>query len=207
MEYVINLDRRTDRWEKFQKHHGDVIRVSAVENRDAPACGCLNSHLKVLKLAKERQLEYVIIFEDDAVLRKDIKVLHQQINDLEKQQNWDLLVFSINYGAHLLYTNMGKLNDEYTYLRVNKFFTGTYCIAVSSRVYDKLIDMMECRKQENIDVDVEIYSSLCDDGNIFLTLPFLSEVLSDQSDLPKYDTTDELEKVLWCEKVLLINNE
>ena len=207
MEFVINLDRRTDRWEKFQKHNGVVERVSAVENRQAPACGCLNSHLKVLRIARDRKLPYVIIFEDDVILRKDLGALHQQVTDLTQKYDWDVLVFSISYGAYLFYGNLGSLNGEQTLLRVNQFFSGAYCLAVAARAYDRLIQMMESRKAENIDVDFEVYSKLCDDGNVFLTLPFLAEVLSDQSDLRTYDTSDDVEKIRWCEKALMINNE
>ena len=67
--------------------------------------------------------------------------------------------------------------------------------------------MIESRKDERINIDLDIYSKLCKRGNIYLTLPFLSEVLSDQSNLREYDTSDDLSNVLWCEQVLLINND
>jgi GR25 family glycosyltransferase involved in LPS biosynthesis len=210
--YVINLDRRTDRMEQFKANNGEKCaqRISAVENRKAPANGCLNSHLKILKLAKEQGLDHVYIFEDDTVLRQGkTDSLKEAVECLEaKQPGWEILLFSISYGAHMLYTDMGTLIDSLSYMRVNSFFNGTYCMVVSHRCFDQLIELIESRKDEDIDVDIEIYSSLCDNYNVFLTLPFLAEVVPNgTSDLRKYDTTDELEKVLWCEKVLMINND
>jgi hypothetical protein len=65
---VINLDRRPERWARCQElwsPHFELVRVSAVDNRDNPALGCKQSHIHVaVTYASERM---AIVLEDDAV--------------------------------------------------------------------------------------------------------------------------------------------
>ena len=66
--YVINLDKRTDRWnqiqEKFKGSSIELERVSAVENSDK-YLACSLSQLKVVQMAKDNNMPTVLIFEDD----------------------------------------------------------------------------------------------------------------------------------------------
>jgi GR25 family glycosyltransferase involved in LPS biosynthesis len=71
---VINLDDRTDRWKEVQEEFSSwpvpVERVSAVRMKPGWK-GCSASHLKCVRLAKERGLPWILILEDDCVLRPD----------------------------------------------------------------------------------------------------------------------------------------
>ena len=76
--YCINLDKRTDRWEEFQR---DVLegleldkdkfeRISAIDTsglsgKDTGAIGCSLSHLKIWKDVIDNGYNSVLIFEDD----------------------------------------------------------------------------------------------------------------------------------------------
>jgi hypothetical protein len=67
--FVINLDDRTDRWTAIQQRCADTgltpIRVPAVKM--SPAwLGCSYSHVKCVETAKDRNLPWVLILEDDA---------------------------------------------------------------------------------------------------------------------------------------------
>ena len=67
--FVINLDDRTDRWDAIQKLCSGAgltpRRISAV--RATPGwIGCTYSHMKCMQIAKEEQLPWVLILEDDA---------------------------------------------------------------------------------------------------------------------------------------------
>src|SRR5271165_1348291 len=67
--YVINLDHRTDRWNSIRNLCHDCgldpVRFSAVQA--SPGwIGCGLSHQAIVKIAKERQLPWVLILEDDA---------------------------------------------------------------------------------------------------------------------------------------------
>lgn len=66
--FVINLDERQDRWLTIQKMcrqfgiHAE--RVSAVKKSPGWQ-GCALSHVKCAKMAKERNLPWVLVLEDD----------------------------------------------------------------------------------------------------------------------------------------------
>ena len=88
---VINLDQRTDRWDKVRAHLQDVVppdklhRVSAVSGNEiagyrtthwfrrtrrpetwAGRAGCSVSHRNAMRLALERGWNWVMMIEDDA---------------------------------------------------------------------------------------------------------------------------------------------
>jgi len=66
--YVINLDKRTDRWleisKKFRYSSITLERVSAVEHVKGHT-GCGLSFMKIVKKSKDDNLKTVLIFEDD----------------------------------------------------------------------------------------------------------------------------------------------
>jgi GR25 family glycosyltransferase involved in LPS biosynthesis len=68
--YVINLDKATERWDKIQKDFKNtnihLIRVSAVENSENPKQGLLDSFKNIIRIAKEKNLETVLVLEDDS---------------------------------------------------------------------------------------------------------------------------------------------
>jgi GR25 family glycosyltransferase involved in LPS biosynthesis len=80
----INLDRRTDRWEKvrerFKQLGWDVTRFSAVSYAEQTVGGisgnhaaCLDSHRGCWRLCLDRGWAMVAVFEDDAVFPSDFK--------------------------------------------------------------------------------------------------------------------------------------
>lgn len=67
--YVINLDSRPDRWSQISERFKDcktlnLIRVPG-EVRPLAKLGCWYSHLKVIKMAKDKNLPFVLVMEDD----------------------------------------------------------------------------------------------------------------------------------------------
>ena len=106
----INLDSRTDRRKSFEKHFNElhtsfpndytfipVQRFSAIRNEDIGAIGCSQSHAECIRIAKANCWDYVIIFEDDAiVLHPDILV--HNVNEFLKRFNddWDVIILSGN---------------------------------------------------------------------------------------------------------------
>ena len=67
---VINLDSRQDRWAKIQESFSHwpvrLERVSAVK-ADKGWMGCRDSHIKCIKIAKERKYPWVLVLEDDCL--------------------------------------------------------------------------------------------------------------------------------------------
>jgi hypothetical protein len=80
--YCLNLDRRPDRWERFQNEipadwpFRPVERVAAVDGKLAPppdwwtqgrgAWGCYRSHLRCIEHALNAGMESILLLEDDA---------------------------------------------------------------------------------------------------------------------------------------------
>jgi len=92
--FVINLDRRTDRWEHIEVEMSkigiEITRVSAIDansldfqrvyatlpmpHRTAPEVACAFSHLKALRMFLETDFEYGLIFEDDIVFPNNLTI-------------------------------------------------------------------------------------------------------------------------------------
>lgn len=110
-KFVINLDRRKDRYEEFKKKcpYEDVERISAFDgmnplmndnlelynflrvafpNLDPGEYGCWVSHLKIWKKIITDNLPCAIIFEDDPIFCDDFKnkcnkLIHQNLKKID----------------------------------------------------------------------------------------------------------------------------
>ena len=133
--YCINLTEREDKYKYMQevsmkeKIKVDFMRVS---KHSDPRRGCLESHLEVLREAKERDLPNVLILEDDIEFLKSIR-------DIEIPEEWDMLYLG---GNHI------EVNEEIT----NNWFKikswSTYGYIVNKDFYDKLITGLSTTKKE-----------------------------------------------------------
>lgn len=150
----INLARRKDRWAEFcgesSKHSLTVTRFDAVDGRTCgipigkPAhqnfspitpggLGCVLSHYNVIRLAKEKNLDNILILEDDAVFADNFAVL--SANYLSSvPADWDFIYFGGNHMCPLVPINqlVGKANFTLT----------THAVAVRNTVYDRMIGML-----------------------------------------------------------------
>jgi len=87
---VVNLDRRPDRWARFQEHIASLDwpfrepqRFRAVDGRTVKppawwrvgggAWGCLQSHLRIIEQALMDELESILILEDDVFFVPDLR--------------------------------------------------------------------------------------------------------------------------------------
>jgi hypothetical protein len=88
--YLINLDRRVDRWNYVKEHLADhgikVTRFSAIDTKPGWS-GCKQSHLAVMELCKDEQ--YFIIFEDDVEMIESADYVAMAIEQLPR--DWDAL--------------------------------------------------------------------------------------------------------------------
>jgi GR25 family glycosyltransferase involved in LPS biosynthesis len=92
LQYLINLDERKDRLQLAEKEFAKIgispMRFSAIKNEN-PALGCFQSHLEILKIAREKN-QNVLIFEDDIEFIKGAKeIIESSLSDLNTGY-WDL---------------------------------------------------------------------------------------------------------------------
>jgi transposase-like protein len=158
--FCINLDRRKDRWEETVtelKKWGifdGVNRISAVDGnkiKDNPypinngELGLLETHLKLIRNAKEKKYKNILLIEDDIEFTGEINNLDKYFDQLPEK--WDMLWFGGNHNTHvgnrinLINDNIIKCNNTYS----------THCIAINNSVYDLLISLLS-KKQKPVDV-------------------------------------------------------
>ena len=126
---LINLDRRTDRLEQFDKQAKELgisyERLQAVEASDA-RFGCKLSHMAALS---KYDSEIVFVFEDDSLFVEDFQAKFEQAM-ANAPEDWDMLYL----GAHLLQKE--PYND---YWVRSLECSSTHAYAVRGRVKDRLI--------------------------------------------------------------------
>ena len=133
--FYINLNRRADRRKDFEKECEQigisVERFPAVEH-SLGGYGCLQSHIQVLKLARERGYPIVTIFEDDfqfLVSRNEFESILASI-----PTDFDVMMLSYNLLKSQPYNErFGRCLDVQT--------ASGY--VVHQRFYDKLLANLE----------------------------------------------------------------
>lgn len=135
--FYINLDKRKDRKKSIENelnkvknniNNVNIKRIKAVEDKKNGEIGCGKSHIKSLILAKKMNLEYVIIAEDDIIIKDEL--IKKSFDLIEKIQNWDVIILS-GHGEK------EKLNNMYSKAKKIQT-TGLYVI--NKKYYDKLIN-------------------------------------------------------------------
>ena len=138
--YYINLkdyeDRRINTENELKRMNWKYERFEAFKADDG-RLGCCISHLKVIEMAKEKNLDYVVVVEDDILFTEPDKYNNMLIDfkNYIKLNNmtFDVLLFaaSINTGGVKPITN--------NIYKASACFTTTGYI-VNKHYYDKLID-------------------------------------------------------------------
>ncbi len=147
--YCINLDSREDRWnqaqEEFKRNNIVAERVSAVEgaklNLDFPpeikegAVGCSLSHLFIMKMAKQLNLESYLVLEDDVKFIDNFTEIFPQIMS-QVPDDWDMLYLG---GQHIHGRNIQEITPN---IYKCEYTLTTHSFAVRNTVYDLFIDKL-----------------------------------------------------------------
>lgn len=190
---VINLDNRTDKWEQIQKDFQDwpvkLERVSAIKD-DTGWKGCYLSHLKCVKIAKERNYPWVLYLEDDCMLTPGAK---QRFTNLlpflwYARPHWDYFMGGLS-GV----TGCGLINVEQT-LYIARGFGAHFCL-IHSDTYDRVLDIMDIEPEEPCD---SLYRKAM---RLWITIPFIAKQYAGYSDISNthkdsYSEYDEAEQML-----------
>jgi GR25 family glycosyltransferase involved in LPS biosynthesis len=184
--YVLTLEHRLDRQisvqNEFKKHNINFNFFYGINGHEFDYKGTLlkgewgvqQSHLKILKMAIEKQLEYICIFEDD---------VHLDINfnqNIELPFDFDLFYFG---GMH---------KEPIQFVRDNIYtVSNTVClhaVLVRNTVYQKLIEIISANPEKPVD---DAYALTQKNVNAYCVYPPLAWQKDDYSDIQnkfvKYD--------------------
>jgi glycosyl transferase family 25 len=135
----INLNKNTDRREQIEKelntYNLPFERFEAIENR-VSGIGCAKSHLQVLKIAKERNYENILILEDDFTFLVSKEEFEEQLtNFFNLNIEYDVCMLSYNLIRHQ--------NTSHNFIvKALEVQTASGYI-VNKKYYNKLIDLYE----------------------------------------------------------------
>ena len=135
--FYINLEHRIDRKLHVEEQLTKVgltnfTRFNAIKMANG-ALGCSMSHLKCIQLAKENNLPYVLIVEDDIEFLEPNTFINQANKFFNSIDKWDVLLLAgTNIPPYIKIDN----NDSCIKVKTCQTTTG---YLVSSNYYDKLI--------------------------------------------------------------------
>ena len=136
----INLNKRTDRREQIEKELNDFNlpfeRFEAIENPGFGTVGCGKSHLNVLKIARDRNYENILILEDDFTFLVSKEEFENQLtNFFNLNIEYDVCMLSYNLIRHE--------STSYNFIvKALEVQTASGYI-VNKKYYSKLIDLYE----------------------------------------------------------------
>jgi GR25 family glycosyltransferase involved in LPS biosynthesis len=136
--FYINLDKRQDRREhieaQFVQYGIDAERFSAIARPDQGILGCGQSHLEVIRLAKQRKYKNVLIFEDDFEFLVDPDTFHSLLSQL----------FTTQFDVCMLAYNMHEqLPSDHDFLVRTTFAQTASAYLIQDHYYDNLIGLYE----------------------------------------------------------------
>lgn len=179
---VINLKQRTDRMELLHKSFPNqyIERFEAICHDD-PEIGCRESHLAVIRLAKERGYPWVVVLEDDCEAYPEFQT---HFNDIlsylwNNKTEWEL------YNGGPITGSVRRLCDaagSSTVLIEN--WIAAQFIIVNSTVFDRILEYDIMKHPKKID---DYYSS---NFKTLSSTPMLTKQADTYSDLAKSVTNN-----------------
>ena len=173
---AINLAKNTQRWAELSNEFKDwfvpIERFDAIK-RSPGSHGCALSHIQCLQIAKQRKYPWVLILEDDCVLRPNAKENFQKLLPFlwNNRSRWDF--FS---GGTTYITKHELVNKELQIYQVKGY--ACQFVLVHYDVYNRVIDLFH--KQAEIPLIDVFYD---DHFRIWTSLPYLSRQRPNLSDI------------------------
>src|SRR5690606_12086373 len=97
--FVISLKTSLDRQHEFKKNFPELVKLDIFEwflvekDNENTERGCYNSHLEILKLAKERKYKTILVFEDDVIPLVSWSEFVKNFNSLKRPKDWKTIQF------------------------------------------------------------------------------------------------------------------
>jgi GR25 family glycosyltransferase involved in LPS biosynthesis len=189
--FVISLTTRNDRREKVSKElKSQKIPFQFYDaiSDENPIYGCTASHINVIKIAREKKLPYVLIFEDDAKFIQPFK-----LPPLPK--DWSML---------FLGACVNKIYDEYYYRwkRSSNWYAHAYI--VRDTLYDRIIEEASQNMDKRL-IDEYYCEYLHPTIQSYCIYPTMVTQANDYSDILK-TTLDRHQKVINFDRLVEMKN-
>ena len=159
--FIINLEHRKDRWtniknnlEKFKITNYERFNAIRPEFKNIPSSsyrnmnklsikkrptgyptgciGCLRSHVEILKLAKKRNYQKIIILEDDAFFKANLDIFENAIKQLDSK--FDIFQLAGNHRA------IKKISDNIALVNIS---LATLGYGIQNHIFDYIIENAE----------------------------------------------------------------
>lgn len=173
--FVINLEEREDKMKHINKTFGNyfnINRVNAVKD-DEGWKGCLKSHLNCIKCAKDNNLKYIIVMEDDCVPMCEnwferFKNIKKNIFDIK--DDWDIFLGG-SVKTSIKKINKYNFNDDIYNIAMAH---SAYMIVYNHTCYDFFLN-----SNHDLPIDVMWHKKI----KCIMGLPFLFSIISSMSDI------------------------
>lgn len=153
--YVISIDeKRHQLFQKFFLENGfsscPKLHIGHQDKNLSSTRNCQLSHLEIVKEAKQKNLPFVVVFEDDAYPCDDIKNKLQEIlRRIHYESNAVLLGYS-SCG----YNQKASMKSKYLNRIYDRTVSGAHAYIVFKQAYDKYIKFFEDNKDKPADNDI-----------------------------------------------------
>jgi len=181
--FVINLDERKDRLEEVRTEFAGwpvpIERVSAVKYKPGWK-GCSASHLKCIQLAKERRLPWVVVIEDDCILKPNAV---QNFSNLlpflwSRKSEWD--IFNGGVTSVKDYHRVSRNPSIFkAYGQAANFYL------VHEAIYDRILQL---HPKDISDFNRVIDLFYPDNFRLWVSVPYLTGQRPNVSDIESKDT-------------------
>ena len=175
--FCVNLKARKDKkkWisRQFNKYSIKASFFDAVANKKRPAVGCLQSHLRIIKMAKKQGLKRVLITEDDCLFTE--KPL---IDESSLPEDWQMLFLGGNVQGVMEDTTKSLSDKKW----VKMHCMTTHCYIVNDTAYDRIIEELSVYKQP---VDVYYDKVFHQLGTSYIANPQMATQKDGYSDIEK----------------------
>jgi len=151
--YCINLDHRTDRWQLAQEEFKKlgildrVQRFSAIKHDDGRV-GVIKSNLEIVKIAKQKNLKNVLVFEDDVKFIFENNPLDNLEKAIKQSKNHKWKLFYLGANTH------NKLIRIDTNLILLKNSFAVHSMAYDNSIFDKFISYASKTNKINNQLDI-----------------------------------------------------
>ena len=168
--YIINLKHRTDRYIHMVMEMKKLpVSYEFVEGIIDDTKTCFQSQKKCIQMAKENNLPYVLVLEDDVMFTDNvIEILQNTFSEIQTLQ-WDMFFLGAN-----LQKPATRVSD--TLLKLNGAYAA-HAYVVHERFYDTILNLPHV-----CEMDVH-YHNLMPNHNIYMCDPMIAYQLPSHSDL------------------------